>query len=76
MKTGNCSRQDARASDSKGSGSLISAFFAAFAPLREIFRFLVAASPRRASVVKISSHKTRKNLKWKVVTGGDRRMGF
>jgi hypothetical protein len=37
-------------------------FFAAFAPLREIFRFLVAASPRGASVVKISSHETRKNL--------------
>ena len=38
-------------------------FFAAFAPLREIFRFLVAASPRGASVVKISSHQTRKNQK-------------
>ena len=36
-------------------------FFAAFAPLREIFRFLVAASQRWASLVKISTHETRKN---------------
>ena len=56
MKTRNCSRQDAK---SAKFGSLI--VFAAFAPLREIFRFLVAASPRWVSLVKISSHETRKN---------------
>jgi hypothetical protein len=40
-KTGICSRQDAK---NAKSGSLI--FFAAFAPLREIFRVLDAAQPR------------------------------
>jgi hypothetical protein len=40
-KTGICSRQDAK---NAKFGSLI--FFAAFAPLREIFRVLVAARPR------------------------------
>jgi hypothetical protein len=40
-KTGICSRQDAKNAKSR---SLI--FFAAFAPLREIFRVLDAAQPR------------------------------
>jgi hypothetical protein len=40
-KTGICSCQDAK---NAKFGSLI--FFAAFAPLREIFRVLVAARPR------------------------------
>jgi hypothetical protein len=42
--------------------AVVLSFFAAFAPLREIFRVLIAAPPRWASVVNTSSQEGWNNL--------------